>query len=451
MLGWEFPPFVNGGLGVASLGLSKALAEYTDLTVIVPRADEDFMLEQASLIGLNQVTLNQIREQSEELYYEIISKAELAWVDANLKPYDSVGYWAKDWTEEIPELAEVFPETLGHRPFTGPAHESQEQYTERTDSENQIGKAFPSEGEIYGDDVMANVFNYSKMTTQIALEKHFDLIHAHDWMTFLAALELKSKTGKPLALHIHSLEYDRGGPYRKNWVYFLEKYAMEQADVIIPVSEYSAQVIEREYGISPRKIAPVHNGIEITEVERKEKPFPESLVVFLGRITAQKGPQYFVEMAKKVLAKEPNVRFVMAGHGDQLEDVAERVAESRMGDRFHLTGFLNTGKVQELLSMADVFVMPSVSEPFGLAAVEAAYAGIPCVISRQSGAVEVLPGALTADFWDTDKLASHVIKLLRDEAYRKEVAETTQEHLRVSWDETARKVLEAYKQLLSQL
>ncbi len=540
MLGWEFPPFINGGLGVASLGLGKAIAEHTDLTIIIPRTDPEYLLDKAQLIGLNDITVESWTHLEREAYDSIIEKAELEYIRSNLSPYETSQTVFFSWEEKPGSVEKEFSlpaaesyvdvESQGkseiyhqednhhhentfeshpgysehyheehsgdhvqegayiHTPSNIHHHSSAEPVPTQDSHLDDLSASFSEHAEIvnyhiqqqisadirkesldtdpfelvqgksknmldikelYGGDVIQHVIDYGKFASEIALEKHFDIIHAHDWMTFLAGLELKGLTGKPLALHIHSLEYDRSGPYVRNWVYYLEKYAMEKADLIIPVSEYSADIIETYYEINRSKIAPVHNGLDIPEVKRVKKPFPEHLVIFLGRITEQKGPQFFLQMALRILKQRQDVRFVMAGQGNLLPQLIQKVAEHRIGDKFHFTGFLQTNKVRELLGMADVFVMPSVSEPFGLAAVEAAHSGVPCVISNQSGAAEVLKGALKANYWDSDKLARHVNMLLDSPDVREEVVEEMQEHLKVSWDDAAQKVLHAYEMILS--
>ena len=221
---------------------------------------------------------------------------------------------------------------------------------------------------------------------------------------------------------------------------------MEQADLVIPVSNYTGKLIEEQYGIGKEKIFPVHNGVDKIDGERKEKPFPQKLVVFLGRLTAQKGPENFLKVAWKVLENYDRVRFFLAGSGDLLPELMAKVAKERLGDRIHFTEFLSREDVMKLLSMTDVLVMPSVSEPFGLSAVEAASMGAACVISRQSGVSEVLPHALIADHWDIDSMAEFTLSLLEHSDLNEAVVRTMQEDIEeLSWDRTAQKVIEAYK------
>jgi glycosyltransferase involved in cell wall biosynthesis len=284
------------------------------------------------------------------------------------------------------------------------------------------------------------------MATAIALTKEFDVIHAHDWMTMIAGMEIKARTGKPLVVHVHSLEYDRSGEDSRGWVYQVEKKGMESADVLMPVSEYTAKIIEEHYKIDKNKISTVHNGIRKVTPFRSEPKFPEKIVLFVGRLTRQKGPEHFLDIASKVIEKEKNVRFIMAGTGDYYRQLLEKSAYRELSDRFHLTGFLNSEKLNNLLSMSDVYCMPSVSEPFGLSAVEAVQFGVPCVISKQSGVAEVLNGSLKFDFWDITKASDYIINLLSDNTLRDRVVSDGQRDLQhISWDISAEKVINAYR------
>jgi glycogen(starch) synthase len=248
-------------------------------------------------------------------------------------------------------------------------------------------------------------------------------------------------------MHIHSLEIYRGGEDSKGWVYELEKIGMQHADLLIPVSNFTALNIQRHYGIDKNKIAVVHNGSTIVNTYKSERKLREKIVLFVGRLTRQKGPEKFLDIALKVLEKDPDVRFVMAGVGDHLKSLLEQSAYRSIGNRFHMTGFLNMEQLHRLFSMSDVYCMPSVSEPFGLSAVEAAQFGIPCVISKQSGVAEVLNGSLKFDFWDINKAADCIINLLADPVLREKVVEDASRDLtNISWDISARKIIDAYNQ-----
>ncbi len=425
MFGWEFPPLINGGLGVACLGLCKALAPMVELTMVVPKSEPQHVMEGMDLIGLNRVSIRQLKEEIEKKPYSHISIKEIEYVNTSLNPYMS--FKEKQWAAEVQDL---FVEN-------------------RINSVSDEHEHFEI-AELYGGDVIKKVLEFSKIAVRLGLTKDFDIIHAHDWMTFIPAMQLKRLTGKPLVLHVHSLEYDRGGEESRNWVYQLEKNALEAADLIIPVSYYTGSIINKHYGINANKIYPVHNGIDSVRHSMHEKRFPESLVLFLGRVTMQKGPRYFVEAAIKVLKQNPNVRFVMAGTGDLTNELIDLVASHNIGNKFHFTGFLNKTRVNELLAMSDVYCMPSVSEPFGLSAVEAVQYEIPIVISKQSGAAEVLRGSLIADFWDTDKIASYILALLHHKNLREEIVEESNRDLQtINWSNAAKKVTQAYQLILT--
>lgn len=417
MLGWEFPPIINGGLGVACLGLCKALSKHADLTMIIPKSDPNYMVDKVELIGLNNLDIENLKKIRTSKLYKKFAKVET--VAANIDPYDT---------------ADINFDIL--KSETGIDYRLQ-------DKVNVF-----SMGDLYGDDLYHKVVEFAKYTSRLASNIDFDVIHCHDWMTFLAGIEIKALSGKPLVLHVHALEYDRSGPESRGFVYELERAAMHYADAIIPVSNYTGNIAETHYGVSRSKIRPVHNGADPVKVFHDNKDFPEKLILFLGRVTGQKGPQYFLDIAAKVIEHVPNVRFVMAGTGDRLRSLIETGAYRQIGNKFHFTGFLNKEKVHKLLSIADVYCMPSVSEPFGLSALEAAQFGIPCVISKQSGVSEVLYGALTADFWDVDKMAGHIISLLQNEALRESVIRNAFNDLQnLTWDKAAEKVVNVYEKV----
>ena len=425
MLGWEFPPVINGGLGIACLGMAKAMAKKAELTLLLPKSDPNFLVDGVDIIGLNNQEIKEIRKSiSKSVYDQFVSNVER--VPVSLDPYyGSEGYSEKQFEEQ--NSWEKFKETIEAGDLS-------------------IFKV----GELYDDNVAEKVIQFSKYAAAIALNKDFDVIHAHDWMTFLAGVEIKRLTGKPLAVHVHALQYDRVGVQDKGWIYDLEHYGMQQADMVIPVSHYTGNVCRDHYGVDPQKIFPVHNGAEPVEVYHTEKGFPEHLILFLGRLTHQKGPEAFLEIASKVFEKEKNVRFVMAGTGDKLKPLIEKGAYRQIGDKFHFTGFLTKTKVNDLLAMADVYCMPSVSEPFGLSALEATQFGIPAVISKQSGVAEVLDSALKADFWDIDLLADHIVRLVNDKELREKLVKQGIEEMKtLSWDDAVDKILTIFTKHLS--
>lgn len=424
MLGWEFPPIINGGLGVACLGLCKALSKYADVTMILPKTDPNFIVDNVQLIGLNNLDAAQVQKinaTATEEYKKFASSVHT--IETSIDPYNTSSL--------------NFDILSTHK----------DQKTIELGNSGNSGEFNVFQiGDLYGDDVMAKVNEYARFARNIAVDLEFDIIHCHDWMTFLAGIEIKAFSNKPLVMHVHSLEFDRGGPESFGWVYQVERWGMNYADFVIPVSHYTGSIAKSHYGVDPKKIFPVHNGADPVHVFHEKKDFPEKLILFLGRVTGQKGPQFFLDIAAKVIDHVPNVRFVMAGTGDRLRGLIETGAYKNIGTKFHFTGFLNKEKVHKLFSIADVYCMPSVSEPFGLSALEAAQFGVPCVISNQSGVSEVLFGALKADFWDVDKMAGHIISLLQNESLREVVIRDAYHDLEVcTWEKAAEKVSYVYK------
>ncbi len=383
-LGWEFPPRITGGLGVACFGLSQALAKQVDLTVLLPTHSSE--------------------------------------IEFNFKIHRA--------SEDYQSFAQVHEIPLILDPYAA-------------------GEILnPSPTDLYGSDLSARVIQYSKIAVKLALRESFDIIHAHDWMTFLAGVEVKKHTCKPLVVHVHSLQHDRAGAGVHDWIYQLEKYGMDEADCIISVSHYTGEIITRHYGISPAKIRPIHHGVTPVNAHQTKGKIAEKLILFLGRLTAQKGPEIFLQIAARVIAQHPSVRFVMAGAGEKRQALQEASTCLGLSEHLHFPGFLTQEKVHELLAETDIYCMPSVSEPFGLSALEAAQFGIPAVISNQSGVAEVLKSALKADYWDIAQLATHIGDLLTDEhLYRRLATQATREIADLTWDAAAAQVLSVYHEL----
>jgi glycosyltransferase involved in cell wall biosynthesis len=421
MLGWEFPPVINGGLGVACHDLCIALSKYANVTMIIPKSNPDFVVKNLNLIGLNTIDAKTLRSvgYAESNYKKV---KQVHFIDTHLNPYYN-----------------------GNNNPPADLQQLSSQYLKKIEIGNETFEIFQID-DLYGGDVIEKVTVFGKLASKLAMSLDFDIIHAHDWMTMIAGMEIKARTGKPLVVHVHSLEVDRGGPHSKGWVYQVEKHGMENADILMPVSNFTGHIIHDYYQIPWSKIFPVHNGIRPVTPFRNEPMFKEKMVLFVGRLTRQKGPEYFVDIAEKVLQTDQNVRFVMAGTGEYFNPLLERAAQKGIAHRFHLTGFLNLEKVRQLLSRADVYVMPSVSEPFGLSAVEAVQFGIPAVISKQSGVAEVLKGSLKFDYWDVDRAAGYILRLLHDEVLVEKVKEDAFKDLEnISWDHSAKKVVAGYE------
>jgi glycosyltransferase involved in cell wall biosynthesis len=304
---------------------------------------------------------------------------------------------------------------------------------------------------IYGFSLLQEVRRYAMLGGQIAQEEQFDVIYAHDWLSFGAGVEAKRVSGKPLIVHVHATEFDRcGGPMGINKdVYEMEKEGMEAADRVIAVSQFTKDLIMREYGIPESKIKVVHNGIDDISESRGEnrlrlaslKASGYSIVLFLGRITLQKGPDYFLRAARSVLEREPRTVFFLSGSGDMERQIMDMAARFGISDRVLFTGFLRGHDRTEVYKAADLFVMPSVSEPFGITALEAMKSGTPVLLSKQSGAAEAVKHALKVDFWDVDEMTNKITAVLRHKGLRQTLSEHGKHEAgRLTWEDAAGKV-----------
>lgn len=423
MFGWEFPPHITGGLGTASYGLTKGLVKHDlDIIFVVPKAYGDEDQRAARIVNASDIPVNYKSKEIQEFY----NKLTYLEVGSSIMPYIDPLEFEKLHEEEGKELKEKAHLILG------------EKY-------NFSGK--------YGKNLMEEVARYALVGASIAQKYDFDIIHAHDWLTYAAGIAAKEISGKPLVVHMHATEYDRSGEGRVNTnVFELEKSGMDQADLVIPVSNLTRNTVISKYGIDPAKVVTVHNAIEPVEQPdlKVNKVVKEKVVTFLGRLTFQKGPEYFVEAAKKILEKDDNVRFVMAGNGDMMNQLIRRVAELKIADRFHFTGFLKGEDVDKMFMLSDVFVMPSVSEPFGLVPLEAMRSNVPVVISKQSGVAEVLKHALKVDFWDVDGMADAIYGLLHYKSLSDTfIKEGREEVDNLKWEHAAKKIKDLYEEVLS--
>ena len=300
---------------------------------------------------------------------------------------------------------------------------------------------------------MEEVARYAMVAAQVArnLEGQFDVIHAHDWLTYYAGIAAKRVSGKPLVVHMHATEFDRSGEHINEQTYAIERAGMEAADKVIAVSNLTRNIIIEKYGIPADKVVTVHNAVRFAEGSgnEAERGVDDKIVTFLGRITYQKGPDYFVEAAAKVLKRVPNVRFVMAGSGDMMNHIGRRVARLGIADRFHFTGFLRGEDVHKMFTLSDVYVMPSVSEPFGISPLEAMKSNVPVIISKQSGVAEVLDYAIKVDYWDVDAMADAIHALICYPALSKMFARKGLEEVTgLKWDNAAAKIKAVYESVM---
>lgn len=420
MFGWEFPPHITGGLGTASFGLTRGLYENgVEIIFVVPKAYGDEDQRALKIVNASDVRL----PYEDKGFREILEKIEYIEIGANIIPYVNPELYVEEQLnkETYEVTSKVFSE---YYQFSGK----------------------------YGTNLLEEVSRYSLIASILGREKNFDLIHAHDWLCYPAGVAAKISSGKPLVVHMHATEFDRSGENINTDVYGIEKYGMENADMVITVSNLTRNIVIEKYGIDPDKVVTVHNAVDFPIGNQKikiEKNFDEKLVTFLGRITFQKGPEYFVEVAKKLLEKDENIRFVMAGSGDMMHKIVKYAASLGITDKFHFTGFLKGPDIRSLFAITDVFVMPSVSEPFGIVPLEAMQSNVPVVISKQSGVAEVLENAIKVDFWDVDGMANAIYGLCHYETlsnvfkkYGKEEVEN------LKWKNAAKKVKMVYEEVL---
>lgn len=425
MFGWEFPPHIAGGLGTACYGIVKGLAYNGVQTLFVmPSASGDEDQSAARIISASDVPVESVGSTVDEF----LDKVKFVRIGSNMIPYVD--------PEEFHEMVES---------------------ERRLQSENLakcIGTKFRFSGR-YGSNLMEEVAHYAMVGGTIAMEHkdEFDIIHAHDWLTYLAGIAAKELTGKPLVVHVHATSFDRGTEDQiDSRVYDIEKRGMMAADKVIAVSDLTRNIVINKYGIDPEKVVTVHNAVDFSGREnvKVERGVRDKVVTFLGRITFQKGPEYFIEAAAKVLKRIDGVRFVMAGSGDMMNRCIRYVARLGISDRFHFTGFLRGAEVQKMFAMSDVYIMPSVSEPFGISPLEAMRSGVPAVISNQSGAAEVLKYAFKVDFWDVDAMADDIYALLKYPALADFAArEGYDEVNRLKWNIATAKLKNIYESVVN--
>ncbi|MBE3084670.1 MAG: glycosyltransferase [Bacteroidetes bacterium] len=423
MFGWEFPPHISGGLGTASFGLTKGMATLDDLEVIfvVPKAWGDEDQTMVRLIGANKVPVS-----FKKVYYKGFRRPlEKIEVSSKIVPYiDPEDFWTV-----------VNSEVSGYNLFV------------QTNSKGMVD--FSGR---YDNFLMDEINKYAVVASVIAEENEFDIIHAHDWLAYPAGIAAMEISGKPLVIHVHATDFDRSGGNVNPDVYGIEKSGMDAASKIITVSNLTRDIVINKYNINPDKVETVYNAVEPVTISENliiRKGFDEKVVTFLGRITLQKGPEYFIEAAYKVLQVMDNVRFVMAGSGDMMERMMRRAAALKITDRFHFTGFLKGTDVFTMLDMSDVYIMPSVSEPFGISPLEAMQSNVPVIISKQSGVAEILTHAVKTDFWDIDAMADAIYGILNYPALSNMFIKNGKEEvIRLKWDNSARHVRDIYYRVI---
>lgn len=425
MFGWEFPPHIAGGLGTACYGIVKGLAHNGVQTMFVmPSASGDEDRSAADIINASEIPVEVSSTMNVD---DFLDKVQFVHIGTNMVPY------------------------LDPAEFHSLVEEDRKRQVR--DFSIHYGQTYKFSGK-YGSNLMEEVARYAMVGGTIAMthKGEFDVIHAHDWLTYMAGIAAKRLSGKPLVVHVHATSFDRSSDNNIDTrVYDIEKRGMEAADRVITVSDLTRNIVITKYGIDPSKVVTVHNAVDFSgrseiQVERGVK---EKVVTFLGRITFQKGPEYFIEAAAKVLKKCKNVRFVMAGSGDMMNRSIRQVARFGISDRFHFTGFLRGAEVQKMFALSDVYVMPSVSEPFGISPLEAMRSGVPSVISRQSGAAEVLKYAFKVDFWDVDAMADEIYALLQYPALADFASKYGYDEVNtLKWNNAAAKIKSVYESVI---
>lgn len=427
MIGWEYPPQITGGLAVACEGIAASLGRRGNhVRFMIPRlSGGEPPHRNVDLIDAG----SRVELYSDE---ELRLLHELAVKDmAQARTFSAYG-------------------STEFRNLTVQTHESIEHA-------DQLRRAYSRETPLlrggYGDWMYQEIERYARACYFLSEKFPVDLIHAHDWMTYPAGLAAHVATGRPLFVHVHATEFDRSGDKVNQYVYDLERHTFHRATGIITVSNYTKTILIERYGVPGHKIFPVHNAVDFqfpSNILQRQKKIRDHIVLFLGRITFQKGPDYFVRAARIVLEQMQNVRFVMAGTGDMYSRMIEFAADMGIGKYFHYTGFLGREQVKRLYSMSDLYVMPSVSEPFGISPLEAMMHGVPAIVSRQSGVSEVIENCIKVDFWNVEELAENILKVLRDQELKTNLQEEGHREVRaISWDSTAEKLEQIYSQVIS--
>lgn len=396
MFGWEYPPFNSGGLGVACWGITQGLSNQgTDVLFVLPKKYD-------------------LQNSNIEFLFADTKNITIQTFDSTLKPY-----------------------------LTSESYLSEKNLTERC---------------LYGKTLVDEVLRYGAYAKNIARDHPHDVIHAHDWLSYPAGVEAKKISKKPLIAHVHATEYDRtGGRGVNREVFEIEEEGMRKSDMIIAVSNFTKKIIVDKYNIDPSKIEVVHNGINMAEYEKsgrnfnmlKLKEYGIKIVLFAGRLTLQKGPDYFLKTAKEVIKYVPNSMFVIAGSGDMEHQIIREAAELGISNKVSFVGYLRGEELNSIYRSADVLVMPSVSEPFGITALEALANKTPVLISKQSGVSEVVTHALKADFWDVDEMVNKITVLLKNKSLQESLQENgNKEVQKLSWNRAAKKMIDLYKKIL---
>ncbi len=446
MIGWEYPPRITGGLGIACRGLARAVAARGHSV--------DFLLPSAAAA-----------EYVEDGVRIFSPRRALFTADEVKSYYTAIEHFAESGVTVRP-----YETSLTHQSHAAVLqHEEQAVHT-RTEIDDG-GSPFLRGG--YGDHLYEEIHHFAALAGLLIRKGEYDVVHAHDWMTFPAALAASRAANVPLVCHIHATEFDRSGEHVNQYIYDLERTALHACDRVITVSNYTKHILIERYGVAPEKIAAIHNAVEFSlppkltaaapvpaypgpgstvpdDTHVDDRPILEHIVLFLGRITFQKGPDYFVRAARRVVERlgGRGVRFVMVGAGDMYARMIELAADLGVGKYFHYTGFLDHDQVQRIYAMSDLYVMPSVSEPFGISPLEAMVHGVPVIVSKQSGVSEIISNCIKVDFWDVEAIADAIVGVLQDSRGRVQLRANCKAEVRnITWSTAAEKIEAVYDQL----
>ena len=471
MLGWEFPPHISGGLGTACHGIVKGLGRIPDTKVIfvVPKVFGDEKVRNAKFAGADKYLERHAKILDRQVRIEVEGDAmpsALPFDDAKnhliyietasmLHPYIQAEQIERILLKRNIDPSKVFFDENGRMMaiVKGKKKEIKLSFSDIQDANDDDSADKPAKFEFtgrYTSNLYTETGMYARVAAELSKKYDFDVIHAHDWLTYEAGIAIKQQTGKPLVVHVHATEFDRtGGNYVNDRVFNIERHGMKEADAIVTVSNLTRDTVVKKYDIDPDKVQTVYNAVDFKPIRRITNKKGPKLITFLGRITRQKGPEYFLRAAYKVLQTLTDVRFVMAGNGDMYHAMIRETARLGIADKFHFTDFLDRDAVRKLFAITDVFVMPSVSEPFGIVPLEAVRSGIPVIISRQSGVSEILGNAIKVDYWDDKAMANAIYSLIKYPILAKHLSQNGRaEVAQIKWDYTAIGIRSIYEELL---
>ncbi len=434
MFTWEFPPLISGGLGTACYGIVKGLLKKdVEVDLVLPTKEEVYF-PLRKVTDVDDLPVKFISPSKEIEYSNTVFKT-------NTERFRYVG---------ISSVPESYISVSEIQTF----YEYFKNFTERFEYRTKVPFQEILNNIMGSESIFEKVKEFTLRAQRYAQTLEYDVIHAHDWLTYPAGIIAKTVSGRKLVCHMHATEFDRSGGAGDERIHKIEYSGMTEADSVIAVSRYTAEMVISRYQIDTGKINVVHNAhnIDIKNFEGRKRIFKDPVILFLGRITLQKGPDYFLEAARIILEKYPRVRFVMAGAGDMEKKIVHKSAKYRLKNRFLFTGFLNAAHVAEMFANSDIYVLSSVSEPFGIAPLEAMSYGLATIISKQSGVAEVIENAIKIDFWDVQLLADELIRLIEDPVARKELGEKGRHEVElIKWDKACEEIIKVYEKTIGRI